>query len=111
MSRRRLEEIVAYPNSPYDDHVDALTNFLSQAADFTADSFGRVSSARAPAVGLALGSLPPALTVGVGMSRTPRVSDFSNRTGEPSNSGTRRSAMADRGPVFSFDGTKIVRLR
>src|ERR1700730_12866633 len=40
-----IDEIVAYPNSPYDDHVDALTNFLSEAPNLGAEARARPAGA------------------------------------------------------------------
>jgi predicted phage terminase large subunit-like protein len=117
-----IDEIVAYPNSAYDDHVDALTNFLSEAPDLTPKTPAR-SADREPSAGLSSGSWPAARHPVDGMAIArgrsifggpARLPDFSNGREEPQPRTGQRSPYAAEDssePVFGFDGTKMVRLK
>lgn len=52
-----VDEVVMYPNSPYDDHVDALTNFLEQAPHLD-PGLSVLLTPDKPDIGIALGSSP-----------------------------------------------------
>jgi phage terminase large subunit-like protein len=117
-----IDEIVAYPSSPYDDHVDALTNFLLEAPNLGALGRARSSGARHLPSGLALASRPAvvqfpirgaAIARGRSIFGPAPLPDFSNgraetqpRTGERSPYAAEDSSE----PIYGFDGEKMVRL-
>jgi len=116
-----IDEIVAYPNSPNDDHVDAMTNFLLKEPTLWVKNQAH-SPGPPPAGGAAatrnrpLGRHP---IDGAVMKRRHSIydgrdnlPDFSNGRAEPQRRPDGRSrydANNSPGPSFSFDGTKIVR--
>lgn len=119
-----VEEIVAYPNSPFDDHVDALTNFLLSAPDVIARGLMRSRKPESGAPALALAGRPSvaltpsnvaALARGQSiLQRQDPLPDFSNgkadirhKPGEQSPYDAKESLE----PIFGFDGTKMVRLK
>ncbi len=117
-----VDEILAYPNCAYDDHVDALTNFLGEAATFTAETFGNTQPWPTQRMIVAhysqrcIGSS----SVGyVGVPRGARASrtalpDFSNGTAQPSHRADGRSPYSAEGglaPVYSYNGQKMVRIK
>jgi phage terminase large subunit-like protein len=116
-----IDEIVGYPNSPYDDHVDALTNFLSEAPNL--GPLGRARSPVDPYAGLASASRPaviqptirgPAIARGRSIFGPAPLPDFSNGRAEtPPRTGQRSPYAAEDSsePIYGFDGTKMVRLK
>ena len=116
-----IDEIVAYPNSPNDDHVDAMTNFLLKEPTLWVKNQAH-SPGPPPAGGVALGNgrtahrpIDGAVIVrrrsifdGTGI-----LPDFSNGQAEPQRRPDGRSpydANNSPGPSFSFDGKKMVRV-
>jgi predicted phage terminase large subunit-like protein len=116
-----IDEIVAYPNSSNDDHVDAMTNFLLNESKFlvpipmsstdhnlTAAEGARNSSAgRDPIEGVVT------LRRRSIFDSTRNLPDFSNGEAEPQRRADGRSfydANSSPEPSFSFDGKKLVRL-
>jgi predicted phage terminase large subunit-like protein len=118
-----IDEIVAYPNSPYDDHVDALTNFLSEAPNLDAGDRTRSSVARPEHAGLASASRPAvgqfpisgaAIARGRSIFGPAPLPDFSNGRAQTQPRNGERSPYAAEGssaPIYGFDGTKMVRLK
>jgi predicted phage terminase large subunit-like protein len=113
-----IDEVLAYPNSPNDDHVDAMTNFLLEEPKLWTQTN---SAGHDPAGGAATrirspgrGPINGAVMVRMRsiFDRTDNLPDFSNGRAEPQRQGDGRSPYdADNGPgpSFSFDGEKIVR--
>jgi predicted phage terminase large subunit-like protein len=117
-----IDEIVAYPNSPYDDHVDALTNFLLETPNLGALVRARSSGARREPCGLALASRPVSQFPIRGGGRAGGSSifvpgplpDFSNGRAEHQPRAGERSPYAAEDssePIYGFDGAKMVRLK
>jgi predicted phage terminase large subunit-like protein len=118
-----IDEIVAYPNSAYDDHVDAMTNFLSEVPKLGLLAPGPQGVAQSgPAMGLAFarqrrhGPFPDsgaAIARGRSIFDPPTLPDFSKGRAEDHPPKRDRSTAPDDGPgpIFAFDGTKIVRLK
>jgi hypothetical protein len=118
-----IEEIVAFPNAYYDDNVDALTNFLSEAPDLNSITPVRSSNRNSYPAAVSLGSRPRALRFpidGVGFARgrsllgPAPLPDFSDgQEGRQPTNGQQSPYAAETSsePVFAFDGTKIVRLK
>ena len=118
-----IDEIAAYPNAPYTDHVDALTNFLIAASEFRPDTFSLSAprSASPIAVGLysakAIAPAPTknfavARTVGFNGART--LPDFSSPQSKAQASFDGRSPYTTdnaAGTAISFDGEKIVLIK
>ena len=118
-----MDEVLAYPNSAYTDHVDALTYFLIEAMKFGPDTW---SAMRPPAlaraiVATALASNAMRLrpTEGVAMVRAKSIygaaelPDFSNGRQDNRTSFTGRSPYAAEDsvePIFSWDGERMVRI-
>jgi predicted phage terminase large subunit-like protein len=84
-----VDEILAYPNGAYDDHVDALTNFLLEAAKFTPLTFSQAWPAQPTKTFLVRSR--PAYTV-------------------PAPTRTVPAARPPSEPIYSFDGEKMVRV-
>jgi predicted phage terminase large subunit-like protein len=118
-----VNEIVAFPNGPNDDHVDTMTNFLSAAAKFKPGCFARV--ARRPRLAGVLSSrntAPVPYTPGKGMAIVRSRSIFSPQT-LPDFSTGRAEARPGKGPrspfaaedsqepIYGYDGEKMVRLK
>jgi predicted phage terminase large subunit-like protein len=118
-----IDEIVAFPDSPYDDHVDAMTNFLFEVSKLGVTARPRSNVARAGHGGLALASQPTGGRVSVRGAAIARgrsvfeptpLPDFSKGRAEAQPRNGERSSAATEdswGPVFAFDGTKMVRLK
>jgi predicted phage terminase large subunit-like protein len=118
-----IDEIVAYPNSPYDDHVDTLTNFLSEAPKFwatiPASSPGRESAGGATLPARPMGRRYPVDGLAIARGRSifsgPGLPpDFSNGAAEPQRRSDGRSPYAAEDssePIYGFDGEKMVRLK
>jgi predicted phage terminase large subunit-like protein len=118
-----IDEILAYPNSPYDDHVDALTNLLSEAPNLGAAGRRRSPVARAQPGGLALASRPmvgPFPIRGATIVRDHSIfgpiplPDFSNKRSETQPRTAKRSRYAAEDtsePIYGYDGVKWVRLK
>lgn len=118
-----IDEVLAYPNGAYDDHVDALTNFLLEAVKFTSRTF--VDSSRLQPASIAVAtsrsvtresSTVPGMAIAYAPSilRPAPLPDFSDGRAEPDRRSDGRSHYAaeeNSDPVFSFDGEKMVRLK
>lgn len=117
-------EVLAYPNTVYNDHVDALTNFLLTAKKFGPDTFAHAPRPRPPRLAVvnysSAGRVLPVQTKNVALVRYSgnnggqELPDFSKgRDANPnrSASGSPYAANDDVGPVFSFDGEKMVRIK
>ena len=118
-----IDEILAYPNCAYNDHVDALTNFLLEAMKFTLKSFAR---ARRPQLTRGVFVTPrtanpvPARTRNGAIARHQSIfgpaplPDFSNGRAEPQTRPDGRSPYAvedSSDPIYSFDGGRMVRIK
>jgi predicted phage terminase large subunit-like protein len=119
-----IDEILRYPNSAYDDHVDAMTNFLLEAVKFTAERFVNAPRVQSPEAALVTSrtarALPSPSTRDMAMTRGRSIfgaaplPDFSNGRAETDRRFDGRShhaAEESSEPVFSFDGEKIVRIK
>jgi hypothetical protein len=53
-----IDEVIAFPNAPYDDHVDALTNFLELAADLDLGDHPPPTGTASPPIAVAVASRP-----------------------------------------------------
>lgn len=119
-----IEEIVAYPNSPFDDHVDALTNFLLNAPDLI--TRGRMRSltheSGSPALAPASRSsvaLTPNNVVAVVRGRSifqpqdplPNFSDGKTKAEHKPDNRSPYAAEENSEPIYSFDGTKMARIK
>jgi hypothetical protein len=110
-------------NSPYDDHVDALTNLLSEAPNLGAAGHGRSHVARVQPGGLALASRPMVGQVPIRGATIVRdhsifgpipLPDFSNKRSETQPRTAKRSRYAAEDPsepIYGYDGVKWVRLK
>ena len=107
-----VSEILAYPNCPYDDHVDALTNFLSE--------FDKIRLSRSTGRRNLIAFHPRAANYSTAptaiFARGPRLLGSACRFDNPTDQVAARGAEAghddkDSLPVIAFDGKKIVRLK
>lgn len=118
-----IDEVLAYPNGAYNDHVDALTNFVVAAGDFTADTFVNAPrpqcSTPAMATSHTAASVRPSVQ-GIAVRRPPSMfgpqplPDFSNGRVEPDRrpDGSSHYAAKDSSePIYAFNGEKMVRIR
>lgn len=119
-----VEEIVAYPNGSFDDHVDALTNFLLNAPDFIARGLVRSRKPESGSPALALASRSSDASTSNNVAALVRARSIFQRQEAPSDSsdgktetrpkpGERSPYAAEEysEPIFGFDGTKMVRLK
>jgi predicted phage terminase large subunit-like protein len=114
-----IDEIVTYPNSSYDDHVDTMTNFLSEAPNLKPIDLTRFLD-RGPVGGTALASRPAGgrpQVDGIASVRAhsilhrPSLPDFSNGRGEPQpKKGGRSPSAASSEPIYVVTGGKRVRI-
>jgi predicted phage terminase large subunit-like protein len=118
-----VDEILSYPNSAYDDHVDTMTNFLLEAVKFTAETF--VNAPRVQTTSVALVTSRNVRTVPSSIQgisnvrarsifRPAQLPDFSNGRAEPDRRPDGRSRYAAEGssePIYAFDGKKMVRIK
>lgn len=119
-----VEEIVAYPNSPFDDHVDALTNFLLNAPDFIARGLARSPNRESSSSALALGSRSSVVSTPNNVAAIARgrsifqrqdpLPDFSDGKADIRHKPSEQSPYAAKEssePIYGFNGTKMVRLK
>lgn len=102
-----VDEILAYPNSSFDDHVDAMTNMLIEMPKWlkTASRASNEPPSRPQARPVLDGF---AIAYGRSIFGPTRLPDFSNGNGEPRERGGRSPYEADTEtePMITFDGTK-----
>lgn len=116
-----IDEIVAYPHAQFDDHVDAMTNFLIFSPGFLQENFARARTLAFPsAPALSIGSTDTRSNVGAiarassVFDRREQVPDFLPRETSHRLGPGEKSPYAekeDSTPIWGFDGTKTVRLR
>jgi predicted phage terminase large subunit-like protein len=116
-----INEILKYPNSAYDDHVDTMTNFLLEAVKFTAETFVNAPRVRSGFVtSRSARTVPSSSTPGIAITRAQSIfgaaplPDFSNGRAETDRRPDGRSHYAAEDssePVLSFDGEKVVRIK
>ncbi len=115
-----IGEIVMYPNSSYDDHVDTMTNFLSKAPSLKASDLTRFPD-RGAVGGTALASRPAGGRPQVDgiasvrahsiLDRPSPLPDFSNGRVEPQpKKGGRSPYTASSEPIYVVTGGKRVRI-
>jgi phage terminase large subunit-like protein len=118
------DEVLVYPNSAFNDHVDTMTNFLIVAKDFGPDTFAHTPRRHPPRMAVVnysrASGVPTVYSDNVAVVRYSgpngrhELPDFSKgRESHPtsSGSGSPYAANDDVEPVFSFDGEKIVRIK
>jgi hypothetical protein len=105
-----VEEIVAYPNGLFDDHLDAMTNFLLEAPHLDLQHRRPVPAARQIGIAVAYGSHPTQQfpETGAAMVRHQSVLQGVARHSffDSVNHGDRAP-----GAIPAFDGKKMVRLK
>jgi predicted phage terminase large subunit-like protein len=112
-----IDEVIAFPNSPTDDHVDAMTNFLLEEPKLWVKNQASSPGHGGAASGTRRTDHRPADGIAIARGRsiydsTARLPDFSNGRAEPQRRPDGRSpydAGNSPGPSFSAYGTKIVR--
>lgn len=111
-----IEEIISFPNSDYDDHIDAMSLFLHRASQFSTRPLPRPRSSSRASVGLALGSRRPAKPkevrgVGAAFGSLPDFGKHENLADESVKSGlSPYQAQEEVLPVVSgFPGGAIIK--